>query len=71
MSVRSFFDWFEQEVNDRCVPWLILGKGPSFAKRTQFDLGQYHTLALNHVVREHPVKVAHAIYIEVIEHCAD
>jgi hypothetical protein len=33
-------------------PWLILGKGPTFSRRGEFDLNDFNTLALNHVVRE-------------------
>ena len=58
MPLQSFFDWFESEVGDTSTPWLILGKGPSFSKLSQFDLSQFYTLALNHVFREQPVKVA-------------
>ena len=32
-------------------PWLVLGKGPTFDRREDFDLGRYNLLALNHVVR--------------------
>ena len=47
----------------------MLGKGPSFAKRDSFDLGQYYTLSLNHAVREQPVTVAHMIDLDVVEDC--
>lgn len=52
-------------------PWLLLGKGPTFAKRGEFDLGAYNLLSLNHVVRELPVAIAHMIDIDVAEACAD
>jgi lipopolysaccharide biosynthesis glycosyltransferase len=52
-------------------PWLILGKGPTFSCRDDFDLNEFNTFALNHVVREVEVYVAHAIDIEVIRDCAD
>lgn len=52
-------------------PWLILGKGPTFAKLKEIDLTQYNTLSLNHVVRELKVNVSHIIDIDVIETCAD
>jgi hypothetical protein len=51
-------------------PWLILGKGPTFGRRDEFDLSQYRLLALNHVVRELPVDVAHAIDVDVVADCA-
>lgn len=52
-------------------PWLILGKGPTFAHRSRFDLDQYNLFALNHVVREVPVDIAHAIDLEVVLDCSD
>lgn len=68
--MRDLFEWFEAEI-DKTRPWLILGKGPSFSKRTQFDLSQYYTLSLNHAVREQSVTVAHMIDYDVIEACED
>src|SRR5205814_6351187 len=52
-------------------PWLVLGKGPTFAQRAEFDLSGYNLLALNHVVSEQPVDVAHAADLDVVEACAD
>jgi len=68
--MRDFFAWFEAEVDKR-RPWLVLGKGPSFSKRGQFDLGQYYTLSLNHAVRELPVTVAHMIDYDVVAACGE
>lgn len=50
-------------------PWLILGKGPTFSQRHRFDLAAYNLLALNHVVRELNVEIAHAIDIDVVVDC--
>jgi hypothetical protein len=69
--MQTFFDWFRNSSIDQTVPWLILGKGPSFAKRYSYDLSQFHTISLNHAVREQRVKVAHVIDYEVIEDCAE
>lgn len=52
-------------------PWLMLGKGPTFSRRSEFDLSQYRLLSLNHAVRELCVEVAHIIDIDVVEECAD
>lgn len=68
--MRSFFDWFEANVRAD-EPWLILGKGPSFARRNDFDLSRFRLMSLNHAVREQPVLVAHVIDLDVIEACAD
>jgi hypothetical protein len=69
--MRSFFDWFSADASLAQVPWLLLGKGPSFSKRTAFDLSAFATVGLNHVVREQAVLVAHAIDLEVIETCGE
>src|SRR5262249_27798527 len=52
-------------------PWLLLGKGPTFARRGEFDLGAYNLFALNHVGREPPVACFHVIGVDVIAACAD
>jgi len=52
-------------------PWLILGKGPSFADRRHFDLSKFNLLSLNHVVREQRVDVAHFIDLDALTKCAD
>lgn len=69
--MQSFFEWFHKTSQDRDKPWLILGKGPSFSKRDQFDVGRFHLLSLNHAVREQSVKVAHAIDYDVVEACGE
>jgi hypothetical protein len=51
--------------------WLVLGKGPTYAKIRNVRLADYHTLALNHVVRQQPVDIAHAIDLDVVTECAD
>jgi hypothetical protein len=52
-------------------PWLVLGKGPTFSRRREFDLTDYNLLSLNHVVRELRVDIAHAIDVDVVLECAD
>ncbi|MDT4967170.1 MAG: hypothetical protein QOJ64_1907 [Acidobacteriota bacterium] len=69
--MQTFFDWFSGRAIDKNEPWLILGKGPSFAKRQCHDLNEFHTLSLNHVVREQPVRAAHIIDYEVVDACAE
>jgi hypothetical protein len=37
--MRHFFDWFvELGFRDGGAPWLILGKGPTYARRGEYDL---------------------------------
>lgn len=52
-------------------PWLILGKGPSFSRRSEFDLSEFNLLSLNHAVLEERVDVAHIVDVSVVEDCAD
>lgn len=68
--MRHFFDWFSRQALPD-APWLILGKGPTFALRDRFDLSGYHLLSLNHAVREQPVLVAHIIDLDVVASCGD
>jgi hypothetical protein len=68
--MQDFFTWFKTEV-DKTRGWLILGKGPSFTKRKQFDLTKYYTFSLNHAVRELPVTVAHMIDYDVVDACGE
>ncbi|MFN2565741.1 MAG: hypothetical protein ABR499_12155 [Gemmatimonadaceae bacterium] len=67
--MRSFFEWFAAQPPDTTARWVIFGKGPSFARRAEFDLSGYRSLSLNHVVRDQPVDVAHAIDVDVVEAC--
>jgi hypothetical protein len=69
--MQSFFEWFQSRSIDPKQPWLILGKGPSFAKRNEFDLSQYYTMSLNHAVRELAVRVAHMIDLDVVGDCGE
>jgi hypothetical protein len=67
--VRQLTDWISTvRFPDR--PWLVLGKGPTFSRRHEFDLGGYNLLSLNHVVNEVKVDVAHIIDVDVVEACA-
>lgn len=63
------FEWIGSH-NRNVVPWMVLGKGPTFALRNRVDLSQYTTVALNHAVSAQSVDIAHAIDISVIEDCS-
>ena len=78
--MRSFFDWFHARNTTSDTgraggaavrPWLVLGKGPSFADRGRYDLTGFYTFGLNHVCREMKVDVAHAIDLDVIDQCGE
>jgi hypothetical protein len=69
--MRPFFEWFNEANLSAETTWLILGKGPSFARRREFDLGQFKTISLNHAVREQPVDLAHVIDADVLQDCGE
>lgn len=69
--MQTFFEWFQAQAINKSDPWLMLGKGPSFSKRDSYDLSRFHTLSLNHVVREQFVRVAHMIDYDVVDACAE
>jgi hypothetical protein len=48
-------------------PWLLLGKGPSFARRGEFDLSAFNLMGINGVVDEQKVDVAHIIDVDVVQ----
>ncbi len=63
--------WLHSQPDGLTRPWLILGKGPSFALRDRFDLSAFNTLGLNHVVQEMPLTALHVIDLEVVHQRAD
>lgn len=69
--MQLFFDWFREQEFDPEQPWLVLGKGPSFGKRNQYDLSSFKTVSLNHAVREEGVSLAHVIDLDVIQDCGE
>jgi hypothetical protein len=52
-------------------PWLLLGKGPTFARRDEFPLDEYNLMGLNNVVGEQKVDVAHIVDVDVVPKVAD
>jgi hypothetical protein len=70
MVMLSISEWAANfDVTAR--PWLILGKGPSYAYIREICQTAYHICSLNHVVRELPVTLAHVIDLDVVRDCAD
>lgn len=68
--MQSFFDWFKaQKTLER--PWLVLGKGPSFEKLSQYNLSDFDSISLNHVIDEVRVTAAHILDLDVIDACKD
>ncbi|MFA5882554.1 MAG: hypothetical protein WDA60_01755 [Acidimicrobiia bacterium] len=52
-------------------PWLMVGKGPTFDRRDEFDLGEYNVVAINHVIDVIDADVAHIIDINVVDDCSE
>ena len=67
-SIRGMIEFARwlQEVRFPDRPWLMLGKGPTFARRGEFDLAGWNRIGLNHVAREMPVDIAHVIDLDVL-----
>jgi Glycosyl transferase family 8 len=68
--VIELSQWWDTVKHELDGEWLILGKGPT--------LGDYRpesnprpVIALNHVVLQHQVTVAHAIDLDVVADCED
>jgi hypothetical protein len=63
--------WWK-EIDGAARQWLIVGKGPSFKERERFDLSEYFTVGLNHVIAKlDRADVASAIDIEVVRDCEE
>jgi len=69
--MKAFQVWFKENPGHLKKPWLVLGKGPSFRHYDEYGDVDCFTLALNHVVQDISVDLAHCIDIEVIEHCGE
>ena len=51
--------------------WLIYGKGPSFARRHEFDASGFRTIAMNHSIREMRAFASSTIDLEVVRDCGE
>jgi len=68
MAPLDIVSWSKRFPVDQ-KPWLMLGKGPSYRLVEDVELGDFHVCSLNHVVRRHPVALAHIIDLDVVEQC--
>jgi hypothetical protein len=72
MKVPNVFDWFYQNGPQRDMPWLILGKGPSFSDFSPKIGSAYCVLTLNDTVSHvSAVDLAHFIDFKAFERCAN
>ncbi|MGE3771228.1 MAG: glycosyltransferase [Bdellovibrionales bacterium] len=71
MALQNVFDWLKAHPDLVARDWLVMGKGPSFARRNQLDISAYAVLALNDTIRDVKATIAHLIDLEVVDRCAD
>ena len=46
-AILHFTEFFKNHPIDKSKPWLICGKGPSFSKKSGYDLNKFNILAIN------------------------
>ena len=68
--MQNFKDFFVQQ-NESDKQWLVIGKGPSFRRMRLEEVSNYHSISLNHVIKEVAVLIAHIIDIDVLQGCSD
>lgn len=68
---RSWFDWLAEQPDT--PPWLVVGKGPTFARRHELrsTIRRCRTIGLNHVSGHTAVEVAHLIDLECLDDLGD
>ena len=66
--MRDAVLWLKKN-SDRRLPWLIVGKGPTFSRHSEINLLNYHTLTLNHVIKHVPARLAHFTDIDALADC--
>jgi|AGTN01.1.fsa_nt_gi Glycosyl transferase family 8. len=69
--MQLFSEWFKSDPSNASKQWLLLGKGPTFSRRDEFDLTKYKLLGLNHVPCAIKVDLCHAIDIEVLQQAGE
>src|SRR3990167_9186467 len=60
---RDFFHTYRDDGR----PWLILGMGPTFSRRGEFDLSGYNILGINRIVSKMKVKLCQIIDFYIAE----
>ncbi len=73
--MREFFEWRAHSTPEcpsgQAKPWLLLGKGPTFSQHRFQNLADYHTIAINHVIREIHADIASVVDIGIIADCGE
>jgi hypothetical protein len=69
--LKNIFSYFAENPEIMQHPWLILGKGPSFSMRCDYDLSPYKILTLNDSARQcSKIDIAHFIDFDAYERCS-
>lgn len=63
--MKNFNNWLSE--NPSKLPWVIIGKGPTFEKIHTVDLSAYQTIALNHTIVEIKSDIFHMIDLDVLD----
>jgi len=63
--MENFIDWVSKR--PKKLPWLVIGKGPTFEKLDAVNLADYQTIALNHTVKEVACDIFHLIDLDVLD----
>ncbi|WP_018411141.1 glycosyltransferase family protein [Methyloversatilis thermotolerans] len=72
ISIPNIFTWFSNRGQECQLPWLILGKGPSFSELHRHDTTGFRVLTLNDAIRAVPhAAIAHFIDFDAFKRCAD
>ncbi len=66
--VGNAVEWIKARSQDQ-RPWLLVGKGPSLDRRSEFDLSGYHVLTLNHSCLLVSPSLAHFTDLEAAVEC--
>ncbi len=61
----NFSDWYAEHASG--LPWLVIGKGPSFEKLKSINLNDYQTIVLNHAVQKVQCDILHLIDLDVLD----
>lgn len=57
---------WQQDVGFDERPWLLVGMGPTFGRRGEFDLAGFRRIGVGAVVREFPVEVAYVADVDLL-----
>lgn len=68
--MRELTEWWT-EFDGGAKPWLLLGKGPTFSLRHQYDLGPYTLVAINHAIWEVKADICSAVNYDILADCGD